>query len=402
MDCFGKPLLCHSCCLAAHSSLPFHSIEKWTGEFFKKTSLNTEGFVLRLGHGGLDCPENIVPSAESEAHEDGEHGVVGEVLLETWEPRDKRALVVVDVSGVHQLVVSWCCCQGAPDHGVQLFEHDLFPASTIKPSTAFTFAVLKYFHVDAVECKTSASNFFNKLRRLTEFSNPQSVPVSDDYMAVWEFLNLPKDRYRELMRVSRMWRDLMARVDSGLAHDEMAELQPGCLAIFCPVCPQPGINLPKGWDQDPKRYIAFTPSGNLVLMVTRWLYTRSIVIDGNFSAEHLKMRRPEADISLSPGGRYMVEPKRYELHLSTGKEIKQVCLFRRMNFSSFNAISHRNLCALTTRQSIMSIPPKHTSDLQELVQLHVPDMDAFSPTVLWISRRGKGEWCRSNQHCSLA
>ena len=60
-------------------------------------------------------------------------------------------------------------------------------------------------------------------------------------------------------------------------------------------------------------------------MVIRWLYTRSIVIDGNFSAEHLKMRRPEGDIALSPGGRYMVEPKRYELHLKTGKEIKQVC-----------------------------------------------------------------------------
>jgi len=61
-------------------------------------------------------------------------------------------------------------------------------------------------------------------------------------------------------------------------------------------------------------------------MVFRWLYTRSIVIDGNFSAEHLKMKQPEEDIALSPGGRYMVEPKRYELHLNTGKEIKQVSI----------------------------------------------------------------------------
>ena len=111
--------------------------------------------------------------------EDGEHDVVNEVLLEAWEPRDKRALVIIDVSGVHQLVVGWCCCQDAPDHATQLFEHDLFPASTSKPSTAFTFAVLKYFHVDAVECKTSASSFYSKLRRLTEYSSPQSVPVSN-------------------------------------------------------------------------------------------------------------------------------------------------------------------------------------------------------------------------------
>jgi hypothetical protein len=70
-------------------------------------------------------------------------------------------------------------------------------------------------------------------------------------------------------------------------------------------------------------------------MVSRWLYTRSIVIDGNFSAEHLKMKRPEEDIALSPGGRYLVEPKRYESHLNTGKEIKQVCLFKTINYPLF-------------------------------------------------------------------
>ena len=63
------------------------------------------------------------------------------------------------------------------------------------------------------------------------------------------------------------------------------------------------------------------------LMDFRWLYTRSIVIDGNFSAEHLKMKQPEEDVALSPGGRCMVEPERYELHLSTGVEGRQVSVF---------------------------------------------------------------------------
>ena len=31
LDCFGQGVFCHSCCLEVHSSLPFHSIEKWTG-----------------------------------------------------------------------------------------------------------------------------------------------------------------------------------------------------------------------------------------------------------------------------------------------------------------------------------------------------------------------------------
>lgn len=179
LDCFGQPLFCHTCCLEVHSSLPFHSIEKWTGEFFKKTSLHAEGFKLHLGHGGLPCPANTPAGSESWVNEDVDK--VDEILLEAWEPRDTRTLVIVDVSRVHQLLVSWCCCKDAPDHKTQLFQHHLFPASSSKPSTAFTFSVLEYFHVDAVECKTSASNFFSKLRRLTDFSSPQSVPVSNVY-----------------------------------------------------------------------------------------------------------------------------------------------------------------------------------------------------------------------------
>jgi len=75
-----------------------------------------------------------------------------------------------------------------------------------------------------------------------------------------------------------------------------------------------------------------------VLIGFRWLYTRSIVIDGNFSAEHLKMSRPEGDVALSPGGRYLVEPERYELHLSTGKEFKQVSILRTIYYCNFNII----------------------------------------------------------------
>ena len=29
------------------------------------------------------------------------------------------------------------------------------------------------------------------------------------------------------------------------------------LASFCPACPQPGINLPPDWEEDPERYGAF-------------------------------------------------------------------------------------------------------------------------------------------------
>ena len=146
-----------------------------------------------------------------------------------------------------------------------------------------------------------------------------------------------------------MWRDLKAQINSGLGHETKAEPQPGSLAIFCPACPQPGINLPQEWGNDPKRYWVYIFSGS-VLMDFRWLYTRSIVIDGNFSADHLKMKQPEEDVALSPGGRYMVEPKRYELHLNTGKEVKQVGISTSIHWCNFDITPFRNHCALTTRQ----------------------------------------------------
>ena len=123
-----------------------------------------------------------------EDEEDEELEEVDEILLEGWEPRDRKTLVLVDVSGVHQLHVSWCCCPNAPDQATQLFQHRLFPASTSRPSTAFTFGVLEYFHIDAVECKTSALNFSSKLRRLTDFSSPQSVPVSKLHISLNNYL----------------------------------------------------------------------------------------------------------------------------------------------------------------------------------------------------------------------
>lgn len=178
--CFSQALLCQSCCFAIHHNTPLHRIEKWTGQFFDATSLNQEGFILYLGHGGQPCPvkssqkDTQEDQARSSDEEEGEND--GEPLT-AWEKQDRRCLVIVDTSGVHQLRVSWCQCGTAPKPHIQLLQNHLFPASIKRPSTAFTFSLLDYFHIDSVECKTSASSFFSKLRRLTNSASPHSVPV---------------------------------------------------------------------------------------------------------------------------------------------------------------------------------------------------------------------------------
>jgi len=53
------------------------------------------------------------------------------------------------------------------------------------------------------------------------------------------------------MRVSRQWRDLTNRKRFGFGHDLDRKTGNGDLALFCPACPQPGINLPNNWQSQP-------------------------------------------------------------------------------------------------------------------------------------------------------
>ena len=87
-------------------------------------------------------------------------------------------ITIVDRSGVHEIGVRWCCCLNAPERNMQLMMAGLFPATFRNPKTAFTFRVLEEFHLDNLECKTTPSQFFSRLKRLTSDKFPNCVPVS--------------------------------------------------------------------------------------------------------------------------------------------------------------------------------------------------------------------------------
>jgi hypothetical protein len=88
-----------------------------------------------------------------------------------------QVITVIDRSGVHEIGVRWCCCLNAPKRDMQLMAAGLFPATFRSPKTAFTFRVLEEFHLDNLECKTTSSQFFSRLRRLTSDEFPNTVPV---------------------------------------------------------------------------------------------------------------------------------------------------------------------------------------------------------------------------------
>ena len=46
-------------------------------------------------------------------------------------------------------------------------------------------------------------------------------------------------------------------------------------------------------------------------------------MDGNFSAEHMRYRTRETDVTLSPGMAFMANPDLYKSHLRSGAEMVQ-------------------------------------------------------------------------------
>jgi len=65
----------------------------------------------------------------------------------------------------------------------------------------------------------------------------------------------------------------------------------------------------------------------------RWLFRRTLVADGNFTADHMKMRCPEEDVNLTHGYGYVVEEGRYKQHLSDAQEFKEVASSQALNCS---------------------------------------------------------------------
>ncbi|PIL26690.1 hypothetical protein GSI_11217 [Ganoderma sinense ZZ0214-1] len=203
---------------------------------------------------------------------------------------NNRMVVVVDLEGVHELPFTFCACPNAARDDLQLIDLGYYPASIRHPKTVFTTRLLDDFLLTNKECKTSARNYFNKLRRSTNPAFPHMVP----------------DRYKELLRVSRQWRNLQMRKNAGFGH-RAEVVGPGDLAIRCPACPQPDRNLPQEWQTDDHQ----------------WKYTRSVVLDSNFSAQHRKMRNPEDDVPLADGHGFMVTDAPYKEHLKTAAEFHE-------------------------------------------------------------------------------
>ena len=152
---------------------------------------------------------------------------------------------IVHTNGLHHLAMVSCGCRGAERRPRDLIASRLLPASFQNIRTLFSTQLLDFFRLCNLELKASAYSFYHLFRRLT-------MP-----MAPAEVANL----YNEFRRMTRLWRWMKKLKWAGYGHNgkSTTDIKAGELAIFCPACPQPGVNLPPDWKEDVNRYVS-TPA----------------------------------------------------------------------------------------------------------------------------------------------
>jgi hypothetical protein len=201
-DCLFNPMFCTNCCRDNHASNPYHRIDHWTGSFFEPAWLFQVGLIVHVGHGGKPCPSYFTTSApDIVAHDaeyyddldditegDGSNNIVKELKRFTrvydlgsttfTPPVDCHELTVIDVSGVHHVWVKWCNCPNSRQHQeTDLLQMGLFPVSYKNIKSTFTFKVLDDARMSNLECKSSAYQYYQKLRRTTSPLFPNAVEV---------------------------------------------------------------------------------------------------------------------------------------------------------------------------------------------------------------------------------
>lgn len=97
-------------------------------------------------------------------------------------------------------------------------------------------------------------DYYSALEKLTDNTGLQLGKVRNffEYLFRAMLLMMKKiqDRYKSFMRVMREWRFLKMLKRGGRGHDAtgIAGTGPGELAVLCPACPHPDINLPDNWE----------------------------------------------------------------------------------------------------------------------------------------------------------
>lgn len=148
---------------------------------------------------------------------------------------------VVHTNGIHNIAMLSCECQGHDILPSDLLAARLLPTSFERIRTLFSAELLDHFRYCNLELKATAYQYYHLIQRLTNPMDPANVA------------NL----YREFRRMSRIWRWMKRLKWAGFGnkYTKAADVTAGQLTVFCPACPQPGINIAENWKTDSARHV---------------------------------------------------------------------------------------------------------------------------------------------------
>ncbi|KAJ3833393.1 hypothetical protein F5878DRAFT_699884 [Lentinula raphanica] len=268
-DCQEYVLSCRECWIASHLNNPWHWARVWNGSFFVRSDISAlrENFAIQLGHSGKPCP--------------------------TLDQPKPVKFTVTHSNGVHGTCLSFCNC-GQGSRVQQLMRARLFPASLLEPETAFTFTVLREYDIHSLQAKIPAYDYLLSLRRLTDNVHTHRV----------------NDPYQIFMLVARIWRYLKTRIRTGeifnINEVHFPHRPAHSLILYCPVCPDPAINMVGEWWKTPDRY------RHLIMMYS--------VCDGNMKLNQFHKNSGSDDKSLFQGNSYFPPLEPYKEFLITVKK----------------------------------------------------------------------------------
>ena len=143
-------------------------------------------------------------------------------------------------------------------------------------------------------------------------------------------IGMPSSRYRPTMRCLTQWRHLKALKQRGRGHDPSGAegTVNGGLAIPCPSCPHPGINIPSRWKDlpDEKQYVHWSYCMRLQhsYFICRFLYSKLVCMDANFRLKNNLVSNLSTDPGLGNGMTYMVPRQPYEAYVLSQADAEDV------------------------------------------------------------------------------
>ncbi|KAJ7851884.1 hypothetical protein B0H13DRAFT_1643671 [Mycena leptocephala] len=267
--CFGELLYCDVCCVNLHRCNPLHIIDRWNGVYFEWTTLAALGLWIQFGH--ADC----------------------------LHPIRKDKFVVVDLGYIHVVAADFCSCEQRAKIGhprTQLLRRRWYPTTHDIPNTAATFRCLDFFLLQTLQAKTTMYDFYGALEKATNATG----------------VSKPPKQYVEFLCMARQYRHLLMLKRGGRGHapSGIDGTKPGELAIQCPACPRPGINLPNDWEKAPPE--------------SKFLYILFLALDACFRLKRRLVSSDLRDSGLGTGWLYFVENEPYRQYLLSVTDQKEM------------------------------------------------------------------------------